>query len=80
MIISAPRSPYSRFADHGGSCRTFWFVCRNDDIEGDDTLHLADQQLLLDQDEAVVRSHDLSELILVPESVLSVRTDRISIE
>lgn len=63
-----------------GSCRTFWFVSRNDDIEGDDAPHLAFQQLILDQDEAVVCNQDPPELILEPGFELSVRTDRVSIE
>src|SRR4029078_4445848 len=63
-----------------GVCRTFWFVSREDDVEGDDAQYLAFQQVILDQDEPVVCNQDPPELPLDPGSELSVRTDRVSIE
>jgi vanillate O-demethylase monooxygenase subunit len=63
-----------------GVCRTFWFVSRDDDVDGDDAQYLAFQQVILDQDEPVVCNQDPPELPLDPGSELSVRTDRVSIE
>ena len=62
-----------------GSCRTFWSVSRDDDLDGDDADHLAFQDLVLAQDEPVVCNQDPPELPL-DASELSVRTDRVSIE
>jgi vanillate O-demethylase monooxygenase subunit len=62
------------------SCRSFWFVSRGDDVDGDDAAHLAFQQLILDQDEPVVCNQNPPELVLDPSFELSVRTDRVSIE
>ena len=61
-------------------CRSFWFVCRDDDRDGDDAAHLAFQQVILDQDEPVVCNQNPPELVLDPALELSVRTDRVSIE
>lgn len=63
-----------------GSCRTFWTVSRDDDLDGDDAPHLAFQQLVLDQDEPVVCNQDPPELSLEPAAEISVRTDRVSVE
>jgi vanillate O-demethylase monooxygenase subunit len=63
-----------------GSCRSFWAVSRDDDVEGDDAAHLAFQQIVLDEDEPVVCSQDPPELVLDPGFELSVRTDKVSIE
>jgi phenylpropionate dioxygenase-like ring-hydroxylating dioxygenase large terminal subunit len=68
-----------------GSCRSFWFVSRDDDLEPDrlaerDAEHLAFQHLVLAQDEPVVCNQDPPELPLEPGVELSVRTDRVSIE
>jgi phenylpropionate dioxygenase-like ring-hydroxylating dioxygenase large terminal subunit len=62
------------------SCRTFWFVSRDDDLDGDDAPYLAFQQIILDEDEPVVCNQDPPELVLEPGFELSVRTDRVSIE
>lgn len=62
------------------SCRTFWTVSRNDDLDGDDAPHLAFQQLVLDQDEPVVCNQDPPEMSLEPGAEISVRTDRVSVE
>lgn len=62
------------------TCRTFWFVSRDDDIEGDDAPYIAFQQIILDQDEPVVCNQDPPQLVLEPGFELSVRTDRVSIE
>jgi vanillate O-demethylase monooxygenase subunit len=63
-----------------GVCRTFWFVARDDDLDGDDAQYLAFQQVILDQDEPVVCNQNPPEIPLDPGSELSVRTDRVSIE
>ena len=41
-----------------GRCRTFWFTCRSDDLDGDDQPHLDFQHLVLAQDEPVVAAQD----------------------
>jgi len=61
-------------------CRAFWFVSRDDDLDGDDAPYLAFQQIILDEDEPVVCNQDPPELVLEPGFELSVRTDRVSIE
>jgi vanillate O-demethylase monooxygenase subunit len=63
-----------------GTSRTFWFVSRDDDLDGDDAPHLAFQQVVLDEDERVVCNQNPPELNLDPGFELSVRTDRVSIE
>jgi phenylpropionate dioxygenase-like ring-hydroxylating dioxygenase large terminal subunit len=62
------------------SCRCFWFVSRDDDVDGDDGPHLDFQQLVLSEDEPVVCNQDPPELPLEAGVELSVRTDRVSIE
>jgi phenylpropionate dioxygenase-like ring-hydroxylating dioxygenase large terminal subunit len=62
------------------SCRAFWFIARDDDLDGDDAPHLAFQQRVLDEDEPVVCNQDPPEMVLDPAFELSVRTDRVSIE
>jgi phenylpropionate dioxygenase-like ring-hydroxylating dioxygenase large terminal subunit len=62
------------------SCRAFWFVSRDDDLDGDDAPYLAFQQIILDEDEPVVCNQNPPELVLEPGFELSVRTDRVSIE
>ena len=62
------------------SCRSFWFISRDDDLDGDDAPHLAFQQRVLDEDEPVVCNQDPPEMVLEPGFELSVRTDRVSIE
>ena len=62
------------------TCRSFWFVARDDDLDGDDAPHLAFQQVVLDEDAPVVCSQDPAEMVLDPDFELSVRTDRVSIE
>jgi vanillate O-demethylase monooxygenase subunit len=62
------------------TCRTFWSVSRDDDLEGDDASHLAFQQVVLDEDEPVVANQDPPEMPLDPAFEVSVRTDRVSIE
>jgi phenylpropionate dioxygenase-like ring-hydroxylating dioxygenase large terminal subunit len=62
------------------TCRAFWFVSRDDDLDGDDAPYIAFQQIILDQDEPVVCNQDPPELVLEPGFELSVRTDRVSIE
>ena len=61
------------------TCRTFWTVARDDDLDGDDTAHMAFQELVLREDEPVVCNQDPPELPL-DTSEVSVRTDRVSIE
>ena len=61
------------------TCRTFWTVARDDDLDGDDEAHMAFQELILREDEPVVCNQDPPELPL-DASEVSVRTDRVSIE
>jgi phenylpropionate dioxygenase-like ring-hydroxylating dioxygenase large terminal subunit len=61
------------------SCRTFWTIARDDDLDGDDDAHMAFQDLILREDEPVVCNQDPPELPL-DASEVSVRTDRVSIE
>jgi phenylpropionate dioxygenase-like ring-hydroxylating dioxygenase large terminal subunit len=61
------------------TCRTFWTVARDDDLDGDDGAHMAFQELILREDEPVVCNQDPPELPL-DASEVSVRTDRVSIE
>jgi vanillate O-demethylase monooxygenase subunit len=61
------------------TCRTFWTVARDDDLDGDDEAHMAFQELVLREDEPVVCNQDPPELPL-DASEVSVRTDRVSIE
>jgi vanillate O-demethylase monooxygenase subunit len=62
------------------TCRTFWFVSRDDDLDGDDAVHLAFQRRVLDEDEPVVCNQDPPEMVLDAGVEMSVRTDRVSIE
>jgi vanillate O-demethylase monooxygenase subunit len=61
------------------TCRTFWTVARDDDLDGDDDAHMAFQEIILREDEPVVCNQDPPELPL-DASEVSVRTDRVSIE
>jgi vanillate O-demethylase monooxygenase subunit len=64
-----------------GSCRAFWLVCRDDDLDAErDAHHLAFQQVVLDEDEPVVCAQDPPEIPLEPGTEVSVRTDKVSIE
>ena len=63
-----------------GSCRTFWFVSRDDHHDEDDGPHMDFQALVLREDEPLVTNQDPPELPLEPGFELSVRTDRVSIE
>ena len=65
---------------NGHSCRSFWTVSRDDDLDADDSVHLDFQQLVLDEDELVVCNQDPPELPLEPGVEVSVRTDRVSVE
>jgi vanillate O-demethylase monooxygenase subunit len=62
------------------TCRTFWCVSRDDDLDGDDAAHLAFQRRVLDEDEPVVCNQDPPEMVLDAGVEMSVRTDRVSIE
>ena len=62
-----------------GTCRTFWSVARDDDLDGDDAAYMDFQELILREDEPVVCNQDPPELPL-DQSEVSVRTDRVSIE
>ena len=62
------------------SCRSFWSVSREDDLDGEDASYLAFQDLILAEDQPVVCSQDPPELPLEAGVELSVRTDRVSIE
>jgi phenylpropionate dioxygenase-like ring-hydroxylating dioxygenase large terminal subunit len=63
-----------------GTCRAFWTVSRDDDLDGDDAAHMAFQAQVLAEDEPVVCNQVPRELVLEPGFELSVRTDRVSIE
>lgn len=63
-----------------GSCRSFWFVARDDGHGEVDADHLAFQALVLAEDLPVVCNQDPPELRLEPGAELSVRTDRVSVE
>jgi len=63
-----------------GSCRTFWFVSRDDHHDEDDAPHMDFQALVLQEDEPLVTNQDPPELRLDPTFELSIRTDRVSIE
>jgi vanillate O-demethylase monooxygenase subunit len=63
-----------------GTCRSFWWHGRDDDLDGDDAPYVAFQARVLAEDEPVVCSQDPPELPLDPGDELSVRTDKVSIE
>jgi phenylpropionate dioxygenase-like ring-hydroxylating dioxygenase large terminal subunit len=60
--------------------RSFWYVCRTDDLAGDDRDHLAFQAVVTAEDEPVVSAHVPAALPLETGAELSVRTDKVSIE
>jgi vanillate O-demethylase monooxygenase subunit len=62
------------------TCRAFWTVSRDDDLDGDDVEHMAFQDLILSEDEPVVTNQVPREMVLDPGFELSVRTDKVSIE
>ena len=62
------------------TCRAFWTVSRDDDLDGDDAEYMAFQQVVLDEDEPVVCNQVPREMVLEPGFELSVRTDKVSIE
>jgi vanillate O-demethylase monooxygenase subunit len=63
------------------SCRCFWLIARDDDVDpANDDEHMRFQALVLAEDEPVVCAQDPPELPLDPGVEVSVRTDRISIE
>ncbi len=64
----------------GDSCRTFWAVSRDDDLDGDDQIHLDFQHRVLAEDEPVVCNQDPPALPLETGAELSVKTDKVSIE
>lgn len=62
------------------SCRCFWFLARDDDLDGDDEPHLAFQRQVLAEDEPVVCNQVPGAVPLDWRDEVSVRTDRVSIE
>jgi phenylpropionate dioxygenase-like ring-hydroxylating dioxygenase large terminal subunit len=62
------------------SCRTFWFVGRSTDLDGDDGPYLRFQEQILDEDRPIVESSDPPEIDLGGSDESSVRTDRVSIQ
>jgi vanillate O-demethylase monooxygenase subunit len=62
------------------TCRSFFYVCRSDDLAGDDREHLAFQAVVTAEDEPVVSAHVPAALPLEAGAELSVRTDKVSIE
>ncbi len=67
-----------------GSCRSFWLVARDDDLDGDrdarDATHLAFQDIVLAEDEPVVCNQYPPQIPFDAGVELSVRTDKVSIE
>ena len=61
------------------TCRTFWTVSRDDDLDGDDAPHMAFQAQVLAEDEPVVCNQVPGEWCS-NQVELSVRTDKVSIE
>lgn len=64
-------------------CRSFWFMSRDDDLDGDDpdrtdAEHMAFQQQVLDEDAPVVSSQTPASFPLDPSEELSVHTDLVS--
>jgi vanillate O-demethylase monooxygenase subunit len=62
------------------TCRSFWFMSRDDDLGGDDAGYMAFQDVVLSEDEPVVCAQDPPAIPLEPGTELSVRTDRVSVE
>jgi phenylpropionate dioxygenase-like ring-hydroxylating dioxygenase large terminal subunit len=62
------------------TCRSFWMMARDDDIDGDDTPYVAFQRLVLAEDQPVVCAQVPGDLPLDTVRELSVRTDKVSIE
>jgi vanillate O-demethylase monooxygenase subunit len=62
------------------SCRSFWFIARDDDLDGDDEPHFAFQRIVLEEDEPVVTNQVPAWFPLDTTTELSVRTDKVSIE
>jgi phenylpropionate dioxygenase-like ring-hydroxylating dioxygenase large terminal subunit len=61
-------------------CRTFWFTCRTDDLEGDDQPHLDFQALVLDEDLPVIAAqHPPGIPWTGDDAEVSVATDAVSI-
>jgi phenylpropionate dioxygenase-like ring-hydroxylating dioxygenase large terminal subunit len=61
-------------------CRTFWFTCRTDDLDGDDRPHLDFQRRVLDEDLPVIAGqHPPGIPWLGDDSEVSVGTDAVSI-
>jgi len=63
-----------------GVCRSYWFVARNDDIDGRDEDYLDFQQVVLDEDRPVVCNQVPAEIPLDPTAEFHVKADRISLE
>ena len=61
------------------TCRTFWFVSRTDDLDGDDQEHLDFQALVLAEDEPVVTNQVPRALPLDAGVEVSVASDKVSI-
>ena len=62
------------------TCRTFWFVGRSTDLDGDDGPYLRFQARIVDEDRQVVESSDPAEIDLSGSDESSARSDRISIQ
>ncbi len=62
------------------ACRTFWYVARNYDLDGDDTTYVRFQQDVVAQDRAIVESQRPERIPLQLRAELHVRDDKLSIE
>lgn len=63
-----------------GSCRTYWFTSRSDNLDGDDRPHLDFQAQVLAEDEPVVCGQDPPDIPWAgDEREVSVRTDAVSL-
>ena len=80
LDVAIPPNPAWEDASMRVLCGAFWFVSRDDDLDGDDSAHLAFQARVLSEDEPVVCNQMLPELDLDVGAELSVRTDRVSVE
>lgn len=62
------------------TCRTYWFVARNDEHDRPDEEFLAFQTLVLEEDRPVVCAQVPPEMPLDPREELHVKADKVSVE
>jgi len=59
-------------------CRSFWFTCRNGDLDGPDDKHINTQMSILEEDIDIVESQD-PEQIPHPKDEIAVGPDKVSL-